>query len=86
MAKNYRYEFAVSGNNPFPLDMLRYDCCWPRSSADVSKLSQAANNRTGSGIIEVTLVGTKEPTVERWRSFGWHVTGAYGAFRRSEVS
>lgn len=24
----YRQYFTVAGSGPFPIDMLRYDCCW----------------------------------------------------------
>jgi hypothetical protein len=30
-----RYTFVVVGTSHFPLDMLRYDSCWPRTSDSV---------------------------------------------------
>jgi len=31
----YIHTFRVEGTGDFPLDMLRYDQCWPRSQDDV---------------------------------------------------
>ena len=28
MSMKFRQTFTVEGSGPFPLDMLRYDCCW----------------------------------------------------------
>lgn len=64
---DYR-EFTVKGNGMFPIDMLRYDNCWPATSEDAAKLA-------GRGPREVTL-GTRNrtaPTVGRWPSFMWRV-------------
>lgn len=76
MSKHFR--FTVEGALNFPLDMLRYDRCWPASQDDVVRMSEAVN----VGFVErterrfkITLHGIDEPTLERWISFGWHVTG-----------
>ena len=59
------FEYTVVGRGPFPTDMLRYDAAWP---AD-----------TGHGILEprlereVRLRSGREPTIDRWRSFGWTI-------------
>lgn len=62
------YKFTVSGRGTFPFDMLRYDCCYPHSPQDVTKLD-------GRGLREVTLIAAKPvgPTNRRWNSFGWDV-------------
>lgn len=75
----YRYEFEVSGRYPFPTDMLRYDACFPLHPGDVSRVEAAINGRfnqrEGEGHTQrftIILVSyLKEPTVGRWRSFGW---------------
>lgn len=69
----YRVEFHVNGRGIFPLDMLRYDCCFPANGQ-----SAFAIGENGSELRTVTLVrfaGTKswEPTNGRWASFGWGV-------------
>lgn len=28
------YHFTVEGRGSFPVDMLRYDCCWPRRESE----------------------------------------------------
>jgi hypothetical protein len=81
MAKVYSYEFTVSGSYPFPLDMLRYDRCWPKSQDDVS--SMMANSRhTIGGQSKVTMVGLRRPTIDRWSSFGWKLVSVP---RKSEL-
>jgi hypothetical protein len=64
----YRYEFKVGGKGSFPIDMLRYDACWPRDQADVHAMdSPKRDART------VTLASSREPTAGRWASFMWPV-------------
>lgn len=73
--KIYRWKLTVCGLGPFPFDMLRYDGCYPFSSADAAKLER--NREYGLGIYEVVLVmnsvSSAGPTVDRWKSFLWHV-------------
>lgn len=69
-AKTYRY--TVGGHGGFPLDMLRYDCCWPERGVDVVAIVDLTQNVT-SMWHAVQLVSNKPPTEERWGSFGWRV-------------
>lgn len=64
--------FIVEGRGPFPVDMLRYDRCFPHDSADASQILEPRERR------KVTLT-TDSPRVTpaRWRSFGWVMTEAY---------
>jgi hypothetical protein len=66
--------FTVEGSGNFPVDMLRYDICWPATEGDSHQVA------TPEGVSEasrtsrvVTLKGLKAPTLARWRSFGWMV-------------
>lgn len=68
----YLYMFTVSGSSPFPIDMLRYDRCWPESESDSGSISATARNRP-HGARFVTLTGHHPPTDGRWASFGWTV-------------
>lgn len=66
------YEFVVEGSHDFPIDMLRYDRCWPRSEDQAIAVapyhfSQFREKR------QVKLRGLNEPTDGRWESFGWRV-------------
>ena len=86
MSKMYRIEFDVvpeSGifGGAFPLDMLRYDSCYPSSSVDVNRMIADREIADGRAVnSSITLVhrehGGKKwrPTEGRWRSFGWRVT------------
>ena len=62
------HTFTVIGSGPFPFDMLRYDCCWPYSSEDASRLPLEGRRK-------VTLASGRRgsPTHARWESFGWKV-------------
>jgi hypothetical protein len=62
--------FYVRGRGSFPLDMLRYDSCWPATSEDVAKIeSDVREPRT----IKLMTAGNPHavPTVGRWSSFLW---------------
>jgi len=63
-------KFKVEGVGPFPLDMLRYDQCWPKAQDDVHEMgtNTAHPKRT------VTLLTHTRVTEKRWASFGWTVT------------
>lgn len=71
--------FTVEGKYPFPVDMLRYDACWPKTSDDATQLAEAMRyvpRRTNlDKVRQVKLVtnAAERPTVGRWESFGWKV-------------
>lgn len=68
--KTFQYE--VRGVVPFPLDMLRYDGCWPARSVDTTAIADSlAQVATAEQVVR--LEGIKRPTIDRWRSFGWAV-------------
>ena len=64
------HEFTVSGNFPFPLDMLRYDSCWPHSGDDVAEI-ESSLSREQRRLFQIRLVGINKPTLDRWSSFCW---------------
>ena len=69
VGKVRRYEFYVSGRGDFPVDMLRYDQCWPLGPTDAAMLYPTVRDHRFAAIASNT-----PPTPERWRSFGWVVT------------
>lgn len=73
MARSTTYvTFTVRGSGVFPFDMLRYDGCWPKRGEDVVSIQQGMRHGPRStSRREITLEGVKDPTVERWVSFGW---------------
>lgn len=70
-------EFTVTGKGEFPLDMLRYDQCYPkREGEDVRAVYESVRGFSHHSMPwQVTLVTVKDsaPTVGRWESFGWSV-------------
>jgi hypothetical protein len=76
MAKTYRFKVTVRGNGQFPVDMLRYDRCWPASEQDSYKMSRD----WAEGVRDVVLLTDHDriwqPTVGRWRSFTWEVVSS----------
>lgn len=77
----YRQTFVVTGKSNFPLDMLRYDHCWPDTSEDAVKIGTddpAIWAHPDSGVMAVFLsrhVSSPKdlPTEGRWNSFGWKI-------------
>lgn len=71
--------FTVRGKMPFPLDMLRYDSCFPYSQGDVTAIADSLDRVRDEDnkplVFEVTLIQSlaQEPTAERWESFMWKV-------------
>jgi hypothetical protein len=81
MAKFFDFKIVVEGRGPFPLDMLRYDRCYPRSEADANR-AQDEERVTERRRIELTHrePGSPDgrgrhwmPEIGRWESFGWPV-------------
>lgn len=55
----------------FPVDMLRYDECWPASQDDAYEIaaSQMSEN-DDMGYWTVAIASRKPLTLDRWKSFG----------------
>lgn len=69
-----RTRFTVKGRYPFPMDMLRYDSCWPSTGESVAAIHNSIT-RQGDREQTVTLLTDMVGiTPDRWRSFGWTVT------------
>jgi hypothetical protein len=68
--------FTVVGHGKFPIDMLRYNGCWPASSEDSRSIQATYESGHSRETFEITLMvapGYSEPTTARWASFGWMV-------------
>lgn len=85
--KVYITDFTVTGSGEFPLDMLRYDSCWPVGTVDAGNLcicpDRSAEDRTSwltQRTIKMRMIGHTKlgPTLERWRSYGWTVYDVEG--------
>lgn len=69
--------FTVTGRGRFPLDMLRYDACWPVTGDDASKLDSSDYDPADRLPRRVTLrTASGQPECARWSSFGWSVDQA----------
>jgi hypothetical protein len=69
---SHRFAYNVVGRGAFPFDMLRYDCAWPATSLDAGMLGPTVPD-TSRSWRTIRLYSCREPTVDRWRSFGWTV-------------
>jgi hypothetical protein len=73
-----KYYFTVTGRGAFPLDMLRYDGCYPVHPEDVDQIQQSLDprwRRDRKEAFKIRMATYKQiPTKERWSSFIWHVT------------
>jgi len=72
--------FTVEGHGHFPLDMLRYDACYPQTGEDVEKMSynseEGVRQRRRVHLVHRTIPDERNgafPTRDRWMSFGWRV-------------
>lgn len=77
MSRLTRFPFTVTGRGRFPMDMLRYDHCFPDSSEDAAKITRCleAPDAEEVSIKLISYFGhPNKPTVQRWRSFSWNVT------------
>jgi hypothetical protein len=77
MAKKYYQTFVVRTSFTFPIDMLRYDGCFPDSEQDSGKI--ARNLTENKCRLEVKIgryVDHKNstPCVGRWQSFGCQIS------------
>ena len=67
--------FIVQGKGHFPIDMLRYDQCFPVYEADEPKISNNTYLRERVRIEVKT--NSMSITPDRWSSFGWNIIEAY---------
>ena len=76
-----RYKFTVTpkhkdGALSFPMDMLRYDRCYPITSLSARDISMYGNvlpqTQDWFPVIELQS-NDRYPTLERWESQGWTV-------------
>lgn len=68
---------TVTGRGRFPLDMLRYDSCFPASESDAYKIEATYEEyskwsiRIAKPTRNLVVVGGKDDfTIARWESFG----------------
>jgi len=80
MARLYRHEFVVEGKMAFPIDMLRYDHCYPAREIDSTTIAEYVrtygNIDKHEKVVLNQVTEGKKPylTNDRWKSFGWEIT------------
>ena len=77
----YYTTFTVTGILEFPLDMLRYDGCYPNRSEDAGSIEYTFDRHRKRIQVSVQLTKRhrgKEPNItsDRWASFSWSVDPA----------
>lgn len=73
----YQTEYRVKGSGHFPMDMLRYDTSYPRTTDDATAVGATARDWPGEREVELIKHAVNKlaalPTEARWASFGWRV-------------
>lgn len=72
-AKKYFHRFKVRGTGEFPIDMMRYDRCYPRTETDAITAQTRASHSREVEMIAPVRERYWTPTKGRWESFGWAV-------------
>lgn len=72
MTINYRHRIEVTGHGPFPIDMLRYDQCYPTDPQAVADITR--QDRRTVALSKMTSTRFSAFTPGRWASFGWKIS------------
>lgn len=77
MSKHIWFVVRQRGKLGFPLDMLRYDSCYPATSEDATRIGMTLRREPCPWLLDephtIELTGPRSPTAGRWASFGWDV-------------
>jgi hypothetical protein len=71
--------FKLEGYDQFPLDMLRYDACWPMDQDSIAEMQASfdvrdrVERRKERKPFKVTINTIGVMTPARWSSFGWRI-------------
>ena len=76
MARKYYQTFTVESRYSFPIDMLRYDNCFPQTERDSGEITESIIGMKGFSVGVGRFVEYKhvQPTIARWDSFGCKVS------------
>ena len=66
--------YTLKGRGAFPVDMLRYDACYPATETDSSRII-ASHTPHHHNEVEIRVSGWR-CTEARWASFGWKVVAS----------
>ena len=78
MKRVYETHFDVTGAGPFPVEMLMFDCCYPRSMADAGcvKESFTKDQEWSIGLIQRTM-RPNGPSVDAWERMGVKISNIW---------
>jgi hypothetical protein len=73
--KIFRHTFKVTGRGQFPIDMLRYDGCYPKTGEDAAKIEASFRDPGTEITVSLERFGEKTwaPERARWSSFLWRM-------------
>ena len=83
MPSVYYFEVEQRKNRlPFPLDMLRYDRCFPVGNEAVASMGESVDTQLRklsreeeADLLRVELASLCKPSQDHWASFGWDIAG-----------
>ncbi len=74
----YEHKFEVVGTGPFPLDMLRVDCCFPETTRDTGTVQTSftisSTEQYSVHLVSIQPLKNWQPATNRWRSHGFTIT------------
>lgn len=77
MPKLAPFKLSVVGSGEFPIDMLRYDGCFPLSEGDSALISKSLricpSEKTTVVLLKPNGYKHWTPNYARWKSYGWEV-------------
>jgi hypothetical protein len=76
MALKFVQTFQVRGSGRFPIDMLRYDHCFPAAEEESPKIAAAVYGSPKPWEVRLKRyieLSAQRPTGDRWRSFSAEV-------------
>lgn len=68
----YQHFAVITTNSAFPLDMLRYDCCFPVAESDSRRIAESINPRIENRPVSVLVSRFTESPEPRWNYERWH--------------
>ncbi|MBP7934223.1 MAG: hypothetical protein KA354_06195 [Phycisphaerae bacterium] len=73
----FEHRFEVVGHVPFPIDMLRYDSCFPATVQDSKAITESLEGPHSSmktvALVCLTHKTDWRPAADRWRACGWTI-------------
>jgi len=72
----WRHVARITFTGAFPMDMLRYDSCWPESQTDITAIIKRRGDNTVVRVVKYSPFKQWPFADGRWASFGCHIRPA----------